>query len=51
MLIPMIILTPIAAIFHKIAAIIAVLQFYVINFGGATRCTTYVCSRSRRFFI
>src|SRR6056300_87999 len=38
----MTLLTCIAAIFHKIAAI-TILQFYVINFCDATISTTYIC--------
>jgi hypothetical protein len=37
----MIFLTFIAAIFHKIAAAIAVLQFDAINFGDAAGSTTH----------
>jgi hypothetical protein len=48
MLIFVIILTPIAAIFHKIAAAIAVLQFDIINWRDAAVSTAHHL-RSRRF--
>jgi hypothetical protein len=40
-LLPVIFLTSIAAIFHKIAAIITYLQSHIINSGDATGSTTH----------